>query len=365
MLHRPDLGFHDEGQDLSSPAFYAEALGRFGEARVLPPAAFRSLRFSLLEDETIWTRDWICVGGTQEIPHEGDLLPFTVGTHGIHVQRVGNGLKARFNKAQHGGCRVVPLQCQTGKKTKCSFASCGYSRDRAAIPARDLGSDTPEMQQYLGLRPERLFPAHARSFGPLIFVSLDVEPASNEAALIELEKAGRFFERAHGRSADGWLEFPANWKLLGQHLAGGDPIYEEERGGWLLARTFIDGQSASVAWLFPNLVLIGVRNETCAIVMQQTALGQTLCRVSVYGKAREGASAFWTAEIERRAAKASADHLEAVRWGTSFRPETIGATLPLQSDPQGHFMQRMLARRAVAVPSQLFPQPLFQHAARG
>lgn len=362
MLHRSDLGFQDEGQDLSSATFYADALGRFGEARVLPPVAFRSLRFSLLEDETIWTRDWICIGAEDEIPYDGDLLPFTIGTHGIHVQRVGNLLKARFNKAQHGGCRAIPLQCQTGKKTKCSFTSCGYSRDRGAIPARDLGDDTPEMQQYLGLRPERLLTAHAARLGPLVFVNLDINPASNEAAFAELNEAGGFFKGNTGLSASGRLEFSANWKLLGQHLAAGKLMSEDESDGWFLASTSIAAQPALVAWLFPNVVLMRSGDETCVIVLQQTALGQTLCRYFVFGAAQDGASVFWEREIELRAAKASADHLETVRWGTNFRPETIGAALPVQSDNQGLWMQRMLARRAVRAPSQPFSQPLYQHA---
>ena len=363
MLHRPDLGFHDEGQDLSSAEFYAEAIGRPGEARVLPPVAFRSLQFSLMEDETVWTRDWVSIGTQDEIPHDGDLLPFTVGQHGIHVQRVGNHFKARFNKAQHGGCRAIPLQCQSGKKTKCSFTSCGYSRDRAAIPARDLGNDTPEMQQYLGLRPERLLTAHAGQLGPLIFVNLDVEPESSATAFADLNEAGGFFRDGSRLVSSGWLEFPANWKLLGQHLAAGAPMLEDEGRVWTLARTSIEEQPALVAWLFPNLVLMRAGDETCAIVLQQTALGQTLCRYFVYSPSREnGASAFWTKEIEHRAAKACADHHDTVRWGTNSRPETIGSALPLQRDPQGLWMQRMLARRAARAPRQFFSQPLFQHA---
>lgn len=362
MLHRPDLGFYDEGQDLSSAEFYAEALGYLGEAHVLPPTAFRSLQFSLLEDEMIWTRDWIAIGCADDIPEDGDLLPFTVGIHGIHVQRVGRALKARFNKAQHGGCRAVPLQCQTGKKTKCSFTSCGYSRDRDAIPARELGNDTPEMQQYLGLRPERLLTAHADTFGPLILVNLDLAPASNRAALAELAKAGHFFDTDVRRAAAGKLEFPANWKLLGQHLAAGDPISHRDDGAWFLARTSIAGTPANVAWLFPNLVLLGVNGETCAVVLQHTAIGQTLCRYFIYGASGADASAFWMNEIQGRAANASADHHATVRWGTYFRPDTIGAQLPLQSDPAGLWMQRMLALRAERVPHGHFSQPVYQHA---
>ena len=361
MLHRPDLGFQDEGQDLSSATFYASALGQLGEARVLPPVAFRSLRFSMLEDEAIWTRDWICIGTQDEIPHEGDLLPFTIGTHGIHVQRVGGGLTARFNKAQHGGCRAIPLQCQTGKKTKCSFTSCGYSRDRGAIAAREVGNDTPDMQQYLGLRPERLLTAHTVPLGPLVFVNLDNDPLPNTSAFSDLSLAGRFFEDNLPLSATGWLEFSANWKILGQHLCAGEAIAEGESGAWFLAHTSVEGRDARVAWLFPNLVLVRAEGETCAVVLQQTALGQTLCRYFVFGAAREGASEFWQREIGRRAAEASADHEAMVRWGTNFRPETIGAALPVQSEPQGLWMQRMIARRAVRTQSQSFAHPLFQH----
>jgi hypothetical protein len=362
MPHRPDLGYRDEGQDLAGSAFYAAALAP--EPTVLPPAAFRSLRFTQLEDEAVWTRDWICVGSHEAIPNEGDLLPFTVGTHGVHVQRSAEGrLQGRFNKAQHGGCRMVPLQCQTGAKTKCSFTSCGYSRDRPAIPAGELGDGTPEMHQYLGLRPERLLTASVRSWGPLIFVNLDVAPASPETSLAALNKTAGFFgNHKPVRSGEVWLEFAANWKLLGQHLAGGAPVAEDEDAGWILAETtLLDGRAARTAWLFPNLVLIATESETLALVLQQTAIGQTLCRVCVYGADAAGSVERWRPEIAGRAAEAAAAHLDTARWGTSFRPETRSAALPRQSDPHGRWMQRALAARVERMPRGPIEQPLFQN----
>lgn len=361
MLHRPDLGFHDEGQDLAGAAFYADALLPVGKARVLPPLAYRSIRFSLLEDETIWTRDWVCVGCSDEIANEGDVLPYTVGNHGIHVQRVDGALKGRFNKAQHGGCRAIPLQCQTGKKTKCSFTSCGYSRDRGVIPASEMGQATPDMEQYLGLRPERLLPVHVMSFGPLMFVNLDVEPPPINGALDAVVDAGQFFRDVTHRADVGWLEFNANWKLLGQHLAAGEPIGKPDSGDWLLSSSSIAGEPAVVAWLFPNLVLMRARGETCVVVMQPTALGQTLCRGAVYGALRDDAAEFWRAEIEWRAAKAVDEHLATVRWGTGLRPDTVGAALPLQLDAQGYWMQRMVAGRAARAMEQPSPKPIYQH----
>lgn len=363
MLNRPDLGYFDEGSDLASPAFFAGALGEAGPARVLPPAAYGSLAFSSLEDEAIWTRDWVAIGTADCIPEIGDLLPFTVGTHGIHVQRTAEGLRARFNKAQHGGCRLVPLQCQTGAKTRCSFTSCGHSRDRPAIPARALGDDTPEMHQYLGLRPERLLGAHVRSWGPLILVNLDMFPAGPEASLYALDHAAGFFAGARpARSPERWLEFAANWKLVGQSLAAGVPVDEDEAGHWQLSDVVLEGGPiARAALVFPNLVLFAAGEERCVVVLQPTALGRTLCRIVVYGDHAGDGLARWCAQITARAERAAADHANFARWGAGHRPETIGLPPPLQTVPQGLWLQRQVAARVARLPRGAIDQPIYQN----
>ncbi|MCS0503643.1 ring-hydroxylating oxygenase subunit alpha [Ancylobacter mangrovi] len=360
MTHRRDLGYRDEGHDLADPAFYADALEP--EPRVLPPAAFRSLRFSQLEDEAVWTRDWICVGTHEAIAGRGDLLPFTVGTHGIHVQRTEGGIVARFNKAQHGGCRAVPLQCQTGAKTKCSFTSCGYSRDRGAIPASELGDGTPQMHQYLGLRPERLLTAHVQSWGPLIFVNLDVAPAWPAEELASLGRLGGFFgNHKPAWSDEVWLEYAANWKLMGQALASGTPAHARS-DVWMLADTALsDGTPARAAWLFPNLVLLATERSTAIVNLQPTAMGQTLCRLSTYGSDPRGDRLFWREEIRLRAERGEAENEARALWGTQHHPHTIGAALPNQPDAPGAWMQGALAARVARMPRGDFAQPLYQN----
>ena len=150
MSTHPALGYFDDGSDLAAPAFYDAVRRPFGESSLLPPVAYRSKVFADLEDEKLWTRTWVCIGSAQQIPNAGDLLPYTIGNHGIHVQRAADGsLTGRFNKAQHGGCRFVPAQCQTGKKTKCSYTSCGYSRDRDVVLAAELEDAHRLSNQYL------------------------------------------------------------------------------------------------------------------------------------------------------------------------------------------------------------------------
>ncbi len=304
------------------------------------PAAFRSMGFALHEDEAIWTREWVCLGVQDDIPDVGDLLPFTVGDHAVHIQRLeGGGLIGRFNKAQHGGCRFVPLQCQQGTKTPCSFTSCGHSRDRRPIKATELGDATPQMYQYLGLRPERLLQVRTASLGPLLFASLD--PQGDPVAGIAGELVQRLPE-LHGwswpRQGDEWLEFACNWKLAGQYLTGLDAPYE--RPGMVIGgRTDIAG-GGHAHWLFPNLVLLARADSLCAIMLQPTALTRTLCRISIFASA--AAADPWLEAIKARGAMAVG--------AQSSVDGPAGATMPGAGEAVGLWLQTMVMSRLQSRP---------------
>ncbi len=358
MSYRADLGFIDAGCDLDSAAFYADAMKPMGAARCLPAPAFRSLVFSRLEDESVWTRCWVCIGTQAEIPEPGDLLPFTLGEHGIHVQRMPDGgLQGRFNKAQHGGCRVVPLQCQGGTKTRCSFTSCGHSRDRPAIAANASGLSSPEMHQYLGLRPERLLPVAVETAGDFVFVCLDESPMPLAA---DLPADDPVWRRVSAGALNGpqWLEFDANWKLVAQSLAAG-AVLDASRPGCLRTRQRLAaGGASTTTWLFPSLLLLEAGQERVSLVLQPTAIGRTLVRLSAWRSSgvapddpRKGLD--WHAELRARVRVA-----EGLQRRLADVPSQPGADMaPVQRDPVGLWMQHTLAqqvlgrqRRSTAIP---------------
>ncbi|MHB8885498.1 MAG: Rieske (2Fe-2S) protein [Methylovirgula sp.] len=232
--------------------------------RFLPASAYDALAFQRTEDASIWTRAWIGVGFAADVVNAGDILPYTAGNHGLHIERCADGaLAGRFNKAQHGGCRSVPLQCQTGARTHCSFTACGFSYDRPVIKA-----DDPErgrhLDQYLGLRPERLLPVSLREWGPLIVACLD--PAAQ--AIVEWPECETVIPRdlKDGSGQTLWKEYAANWK----HLAVA------------FADTRCEGESATI--LFPNVVIRKFQGDVCVIVLQPVALDRTLCRVRMMGR---------------------------------------------------------------------------------
>ena len=368
MTTRPDLDYVDEGVDLQDPAVYKSSRARFGKARMLTPIAFRSKIFADLEDEKIWTRSWVCIGSHRDIPDVGDLLPFTVGNHGLHVQRGDEGLIGRFNLAQHGGCRFVPAQCQTGSKTRCSFTSCGYSRDRGAIAADELGDNTPAMRQYLGFRADRLLPVRVECRGPLVFVNLDPE-----AAPLDPDDAAAL-DDAEGSTVEGfWVEHEGNWKLLGRALLrclapGAEPAKQTGDPGAIVLETDGDfsGAPATLCWLLPNLIVLRTRDRALSIVLQPTALAATLARVRI--AAAGPIDPAWVeacrAALDEagRAAAALQDALE--RFGTPSQPETRLDDLPVEGDRAAHLLQRYVIARVLERHDCHWSGPLYAAAMR-
>jgi len=270
----------------------------------LDATAYHSLNFAHREDRAFWARDWIVVGTQADVPHGGDLLPFTVGDHAVHIQRNTDGsLVGRFNQAQHGGCRVVPLQCQQGTKTPCSFTSCGHSLDRLPLQASELGGTTSEMHQYLGLRPERLLPVRTARFGPLLFVNLDPFADSFDAGARALHQTlPELSAPSLQRVAQTWIDFAGNWKLVGQRLASlaGNGVSHVRITADNLA--LISNAQSSAVWCFPNLLMLVRPGSICVVVLQPIATNRTRCRVSVFSGAGQAVPDPWGALLgEKRA----------------------------------------------------------------
>ena len=263
--------FVASGRDLSDPALYAAPPG--GAAVPLPAALAGSPMFALLEDAAVWTAGLVCIGTRHAIPRPGDVLPYTVGNQGLHVEHLADGsLAGRFNMAPHGGCRVVPLQCQTGRKTSCSFTSCGHSRDRGPLRAEDQVAS----HQYLGLRPERLVPVPVATDGSLVLVNLGETAAIPDAGRLQHPVLG-----LEPCAAESWHEHEMNWKDLLCRLADGETV--DAGDTWLVTRTRLADGPAELRWLFPNLLLLLRPGSACVVVVQPTGVAQTLLRVTRFG----------------------------------------------------------------------------------
>jgi hypothetical protein len=279
-----------------------------------------------LEDERIWTRVWTCVGVEHQIPAPGDLLPATVGHHGLHVQRrPDGGLRAGFNVLQQGSCWTIPAQCGHGHKTNCPYVSCAHSLDTDALPAQD-GAPTRQMRQFLGFNPLKLADVPVRTAGPLIFVTL-ADPAPRlDDQLGALAAAARRESLARLRHiARFWAELDCNWRLasdalfealgaplrhgrLEQRLAPGTimpgtdtthcQLWSAGIPGGVLEPLRMDNDGVVKLWrAFPNVILAALPNHAAAVVAKPTRLDGVALVVSLFAHSPAGAT-----EIDEAAA---------------------------------------------------------------
>jgi hypothetical protein len=359
-LRNPELGYFDDGLNLNGRSLYDAACRPFGRACMLPPVAYRSKVFLELENEKIWTRSWAVIGLQQQIPRPGDLLPLTLGMHGIHVQRQADGsIAARMNRHQHGGCRFVPEQCHGGQQTKCSITSCNYTRDADVMPAGESGEPTDVMYKFVGLTPERLIPIKCEARGSFIFVNLDPECAPLDECLGDFFEILRLdFEMPLKIAGKQWLDFRCNWKMAGNALTRGTATADRDGAARLFANFSMAETSGAehsphtrIAWLFPNLLVAAGPDYLAIVLLQATGVAKTLARcfwltpAAGHSPTISEDFADWISLLKVQGAVAENMHLRHVQLGTSSRPGTNASDLPREDNPFAYALNRFLARR--------------------
>ena len=215
-----------------------------------PDARQQSARF--------WPRVWIYAGLSAAIPEPGDILPFTIADAGLHVERLADGaLEARVNRAQQGGCLVIPQQCHGGTQLRCPQAACAFSRDRLAT----IDAATPErerlLRQFVGNRPDRLATIGVREDGGFIRIRMAGEDRDAE------ETVPDFLSDTH---QSWWVEAAIRWYDLAQHL---------------VSAAMEDGWSGRLH--FPNLILLAGDGSRVAVILQPLGPNLTRCRIADAG----------------------------------------------------------------------------------
>jgi hypothetical protein len=395
------LGYFDAEQDLTDAALYATAVSSYPQATTLPTLAYRSKAFSDLEDEKVWTRNWVCIGTSQRIPAAGDLYPFTVGNHGIHVQRQPDGtLRGHFNFAQHGGCRFVPRQCQTGKKTSCFYTSCGHSRDREVIRSAEGEQAANEMYMYVGVNPLKLLPIRVHEWGPLLFVNIDLQPGASPWSELNLPASAGSISGARHK-ARMTAEVSCNWKLAApllidaaseRHciarpsmsaLASAHEARRQAAFGFAVRHGSVETpafgidalprlaepQGDQIVWLAPNLVLMHAKGVLAAVVLQPSALDATLLHVDLFdlghGAVSGTTEAVWRDLLQALIVPAAARQRGVASVPASpILPGTRGEALPTQeADALAWAFNRYLVERLLAR-YEYVDRPLYTHPGR-
>ncbi|HEX7053987.1 MAG TPA: aromatic ring-hydroxylating dioxygenase subunit alpha [Burkholderiales bacterium] len=84
-----------------------------------------------LEMERLWSRTWVYVGHTSQVPNPGDYITLDIGTQpAIMVRHTDGSIRVLLNRCAHKGTKVVyDFAGNTGKTFRCPYHAWTYRTD--------------------------------------------------------------------------------------------------------------------------------------------------------------------------------------------------------------------------------------------
>ena len=187
------------------------------KATAMPPAVYTCADFYALEQEKIFTQQWLCAGLAGSIPNVGDYLSYRIGEQPVVVIRQNDGaINAYANVCRHrmmqllegqGNCKrlVCPYHAWTyGLDGQLMFAP--HMRERPGFDVKDIALSTIRCELWEGW----------------IYLTLNPEVKPVAASLQPLQKIVADYHMTHYvpimQRDHTWN---SNWKLLAENFMEG------------------------------------------------------------------------------------------------------------------------------------------------
>jgi phenylpropionate dioxygenase-like ring-hydroxylating dioxygenase large terminal subunit len=197
---------------------FEEATLPVDEARLLPPVVYTSPEFYEFERNTIFERDWLCVGRMDEIPAPGDYMTITLVGEPLVVVRDKDG-DIRVLSAV---CRHRGMVLAEGRGRVNSFL-CPYHHWVYGTDGRLLGC--PEMDSAAGFDKQAsgLPSLPVETWNGFIFTSFSAQPDPLTPGLHKLTDllANFHLDTAVTVRGDTYTDLPWNWKVMLENFNDG------------------------------------------------------------------------------------------------------------------------------------------------
>jgi Rieske 2Fe-2S family protein len=209
------------------------------EAQHLPGFIYTSKEIFQHEVDTIFMKEWLCVGRIEELAKPGDYLAVRIAREPALVCRNNEGqLRAFRNTCQHRGVEVVSGQGNLSHFT-CPYHAWMYDLNgnlKGAPYAKDL--------QNFDLKTCSLPSINVDTWGGYVFINFDV----NSQSLADYLDADGirafcdFLKPEATRMCDKWVfELPCNWKFVPENVMDMyhvGVIHKESFGGYFPLNDF-------------------------------------------------------------------------------------------------------------------------------
>ena len=182
------------------------------KAFTMPVEFYSSEEFLEIERQQLFSRKWICVGRTEEIPETGDYFSYKINDESIIIVRQSEKqIKALSNVCRH---RAMPLIEGTGKAKNfvCSYHAWTYDLNGQLLRAQGLDDHHADF-----VKKCRLPEFNCEIWHGFIFINLD----TNAESFLQSESIKQLEPYVHNMHIEDMRlvysaeqEWETNWKCL-------------------------------------------------------------------------------------------------------------------------------------------------------
>lgn len=178
----------------------------------LPGERYTSADFFAREWENVWTKVWLVIARTTEIPEAGDFVVEDIGPESILVVRQeGGGIRAFYNVCQHRGNRLVQPAEGSMPSFTCDYHSWTWGIDGSLVSVQDEG-DFSEGSPCGTVRLEEM---KCEVFAGFIFVNMDRDGISLKDYLGPIWGRWQVYPVENMTRVQALtVSLPSNWKAL-------------------------------------------------------------------------------------------------------------------------------------------------------
>lgn len=201
-----------------------DTIKEVSEARTMPGAVYTSEEFFRFEMESIFAREWLCLGHHSQIPDAGDYFTVTIGSEPLIVVRSADGtINVLSGICQHRGFPLT-AEAPVGNTNhfRCPYHYWSYAHDGRLVGA-------PEMHRTVELdvlKAEACLPRlKVELWHGLIFANMDPDaaPLAPTVTKLDAEIANFDVENLVAMEPIDYPGQPWNWK--GMHENALEPYH--------------------------------------------------------------------------------------------------------------------------------------------
>jgi choline monooxygenase len=193
--------------------FDSEGIPRNG----LPSVAYTSDSFLELENNYLFSRNWVFVGFAHQLAKAGDVVPVSVAGQPLLILRnETNEITAFHNVCRHRSLQMVDKSGNCGRKLRCPYHSWSYDLHGKLKNAPFFGGSAKQPVNGFEFEQHGLVPVNCAIWHDWIFVNLATEPESFESFLQPIKRmlGDTDVTRYRPVATIDLGEIRTNWKLL-------------------------------------------------------------------------------------------------------------------------------------------------------